>query len=521
MATGKEDVRVTPPTEKKAEPATQRSAEDRESPSPGQDTTDLRASLPPSLLKALEMRDAVYGDRRTAERPSGAVAAPAATADSTAELTPHPASRPPSSAEAGADSPDRSGSADGDLEEQVRALRKRLEDEQVRSARLQSVIDQRDKQIKGLESQLAAKPAVASAPAASGGASSSDLEAKMQALALAHEKQRRQDATEIAALTKQLSELRQRYESRIAALNQQIAQLRTGGGRAAGAVEGEPAERPRPLGGETPAGQQPQKPGRLVLISNMDQDLGPPTLVTLDDGEIGEELVRRVAKYGHPCVCPPAECDLEEELSQRKVALLAVNLASPRTWRLARVLAKSATAQKMPIVGYALPNINSPGLWFGMLNFVTLPLEDAALTDAMKRLAPNIKQTILVGQAGDVFSELRKQLIRLRMPTQIASDRRQIPDVIRAGVGTSVVYPASGPVDAFRVLATLREDWTFKDAPSLFVLDEVPQPREEELLTAGVRTTLRMGRMRFDELITQLTNIFSVSKSGSLRFGRR
>lgn len=516
MPTGK-DLRADQLTDKQAKSATDMAEEEQDSSSHGRGA-ERSISLPPSLLRALENREAVYGDKHSGdlltERIAGVIAPTAPEADPVPNQAPA-AAAPQETAESGGPG------AANDLDQQVRALRKRLEDEQARSARLQSVIDQRDRQIKSLETQLAGKPAAASTPGSSSGGSSSEIEAKMQALAVAHEKQRRQDATEIAALTKQLSELRQRYESRIAALNQQIAQFRAGGARPGTPVEPDSGERPRGPAADGPGGPQPQKPGRLVLISNMDQDLGPATLVTVDDAEIGDELVRRVSKYGHPAACPPAEADLEDELSKRKVALLAVNLASARTWRLARALAKSPAAQKAPIIGYALPNINSPGLWFGIMNFVTLPLEDAALTEAMRRLAPNLKQAILVGQNSEAFSELRKQLTRIRMPTQVASDRRQIPDVIRAGVGTSVVYPASGPVDAFRVLATLREDWTFKDAPSLFVLDEVPQPREEELLTAGVRTTLRMGRVRFDELITQLINIFSVSKSGSFRYGRR
>lgn len=414
-----------------------------------------------------------------------------------------------------------------------------------RCTQLEQACAERGERVATLEAEL--REAIAKAQAApatdpngeTAAVRLAEMEAKYLALVTTFDKERRTHANEIANLTKQLSQLRQRPA-----------------GPPPEAPHDPPIRSPRPLENPTPirnepihfdADPPPQRPGAAARseapsigaeplpqrpptlpssqVPSLDKagavDVGPAELVIVDDSEIGEEAARPLSRFGFPVATIPPNAELAERLAERTVAMLAINLAMPTTWRAIRTLAGTHALAETPMVAYALPQRTTTGFWFGGVRFLTLPVDDATLIETLRRLAPGVRQTIVIGSDSTVVAVVRQQLNKARVQVVTASDRRQALESLRGLTPQAiVVHPAASPVDAFRALAAIRGNWTFKDIPSLFLLDNAPPAREEELISAGVRTILRLGNLDVDEL----TNLVSSAMTGlrsPLRVGAR
>jgi hypothetical protein len=79
----------------------------------------------------------------------------------------------------------------------------------------------------------------------------------------------------------------------------------------------------------------------------------------------------------------------------------------------------------------------------------------------------------------------------------------------------AVVYPAQNPVDGFRAIAGVRGLAIFKDLPTVFLLDPTAVDREDDRLSAGARTLLRLGSLKPHTLIDLLASAMNTSKSSS------
>lgn len=416
-----------------------------------------------------------------------------------------------------------------ELTETVRAAASR--EEQLRQA-----CAERDQRIAALETELRdARAGRADGPPDAAAARLAQMEAKYMSLVTTYDKERRAHATEVGNLTRQLSQLRQRPEGQSPAAP-----------TAAAAPAPAPAAAPPPQPPDTstrPAQRmsapltaarfdaEPPPPQTTTMtmtqlppIDKQDaiEPSGPPELFMIDDSEVGEEVSRNLSKFGVPFSTLPPNTDLAEHLADRNIGLVALNLAMPATWRVLRSLAQSDAVRKAPMVAYALPQRTSTGFWFGSIGFATLPIPDATLAETARRLAPGIRQVIAISSDGPVLATIRAQLTKVRIVSVAAADRRQALEVVRGVTPqAAVVYPSSSPVDAFRALAALRGNWTFKDIPTLILLDHSAPPREEELLSSGVRTILRLGNLNVDELTSLISTTMTGLRSPLRAGGRR
>jgi hypothetical protein len=367
-----------------------------------------------------------------------------------------------------------------------------------------------------------------------------DAEGRYQELAQMHERDRIQNAREVASLTKQLSQLRERYESQLAQLSMQNARLTEAlvdkerglqhrGGPASPAARPTPARVARETAEATEsegnAGRGRRKVASLldldapdieevrngnqrpVVAETLGQKTPPDQVVILDEEEVGRQMAAQLVQKGFPVTALSPQQDPASQLSLDSIACAVVNLALPEAWTTVRALASSRESPPAWIA-YAAAHPMATAYWFGEVGFLVMPLENQTLTRTLRGLAARLKQGIVISPDEQIGNEVAQQLGRARVTGAVARDRAQTLEVIKA------IYPhvalahlASSAVDIFRAVAALRNVSLFSRIPVVFLLDDIPQSRESALYSAAARTILRLGKLDRHNLTTTLVNI--------------
>jgi hypothetical protein len=367
-----------------------------------------------------------------------------------------------------------------------------------------------------------------------------DAETRYQQLAQMHERDRIENAREVASLTKQVSQLRERYESQLAHLTMQNERLTEklveqergphqhvdstfaaatpaparNSSQAAEAIEaGGDADRGRQKvaslwrvhrGGV----QEPVSSERVDVSSETAAPQTPPDqVVILDDEETGRLLEKQLSDKGFAVTALSPERDPASQVPLASIACAAINLAVPEAWTMVRTL--TSTRESPPAwIGYATAQAMTTVYWFGEVGFLIIPFESQTLTRTLRRLALRLKQGIVISPDEQIGKDVSQQLGRARVTGAVARDRAQALDVIKA------IYPhvalahlASSPVDILRAVVALRNVSLFSRIPVVFLLDEKPPARESSLYAAAVRTILRLGKLDRHSLTATLANV--------------
>jgi CheY-like chemotaxis protein len=367
-----------------------------------------------------------------------------------------------------------------------------------------------------------------------------NAEARYQELGQMREKDRIENAREVASLTRQLSQLRERYESQLAQLamqNERLTEtlvdkergLQHRGGPASAAASPAPARvahtaaQAAESDGDTGRGRRKvesllnldaPEPGevgnggqRAASAETLRQQAPPDQVVIFDDEEVGRQVAAQLVEKGFPVTALSPQQDPASQLPLDSIACAVVNLAVPEAWTMVRTLA--STRESPPAwVAYAAAHPMATAYWFGEVGFLLMPFENQTLTRVLRRLATRLKQGIVISPDEQIGNEVSQQLGRARVTGAVARDRAQALEVIKA------IYPhvalahlASSPVDIFRAVAALRNVSLFSRIPVVFLLDGTPQSREGSLYSAAVRTILRLGKFDPHNLATALVNI--------------
>jgi len=362
-----------------------------------------------------------------------------------------------------------------------------------------------------------------------------ETEARYQELGRIYEKDRIENAREIASLTKQLTRVREKYESQLAQLatqNERLAEALADKERAA-QTGGMPTASPAssavaPVQGEAPSGDVTERRRVEAMLefdgsaSGSHQSGGnearerrevatpqrpPDQVVILDDDGVGQNAASELAEKGYPVTAFSPHPDLVSELSVESIACAVVNLAVPHAWTTVRAIAAMREAPPAWIA-YAAARPTAPAYWFGEVSFLVMPVEPQILTRALRRLASRLKQGIVISPDEQMATEISLQLSRARVTGAVARDRAQALEVIKA------IYPhvalahlASSPVDVFRAVAALRGVSLFSRIPVVFMLDGTPHPHEPSLYGAAARTILRLGKLDPRNMATTLAHI--------------
>jgi DNA-binding response OmpR family regulator len=386
-------------------------------------------------------------------------------------------------------------------------LAHRLQQSESEVEELRQLLAERDSRICSLESQLSeAQAACSQSLQEVDAARMAALEEQYAELVAATERERQQHSEEIASLTQQNSQLRSRYESQIAELtsrrdgsaerpgDRERLQPGSNGNQAAREVAHAPAEEP-------PAAQDRDEPPT-------------PALLIVDDSEIGQGTERRLAKFGFPTLALRADNDLGAQLRKHQIVCMALNLGLPSTWRVLRKLRTSDATAETPIIAYILMPRTETGYWLGQVDFVTLPLAYNDLLASLQQLARPVRHVILIGMNDRLATRVRDQLASANVSVTTAQDRRGALDAVRGKYPqAAVVYAAHNPVDGFRAIAGIRGLAIFKDLPTVFLLDPTAVDREDERLSAGARTLLRLGALKPHALVDLVASAMSTFKS--------
>jgi len=358
---------------------------------------------------------------------------------------------------------------------------------------LREACAERDRRISVLESRLReidTARAKAETRIAASNTESANLEKKYEELLVSSERDRRQSAEEIASLTRQISQLRARYDHQISDLSHELERR----------VEW-PGEREHPPSGSN--GNQASS--RVEVLSEVVDDA--PTLLIVDDTEVGQDTDRRLAKFGFPTLTLKTDSALDKQIGNRHVVCMALNLAAPSSWRSLRMLRNSTPTAQVPIVAYVIAPRAETGYWFGHVDFIPLPLEYNDLIASLRSLTPLLKHVILIGMDEKLAGRVRKHLDPAGITVTSAIDRRNALEAVRGKYPqAAVVYPAQNPVDGFRAIAGIRSLAIFKDLPTVFLLTAAAVEREDERLSAGARNLLRLGSLKPAELVDLLAS---------------
>lgn len=455
------------------------------------------------------------------------------------------------------------------LEAARRAMAERFEAQCQENELLFQRFSEGDERLNQLEEALKeARAAAATAQSKQAADSSAELQARLteaegkyEMLALAREKDRRGHALEIAALTKQLAELRAHYEEQIrepepappierpAPIERpgsvEPARRPTGGRRRGRLIDTPPSlarsgparDRPAIFADEDDAPARPSDRPAPPPLPPMAERAAPPPLppvaplvvggapppdmpkpqtvaqkelVLFDEERRGAELSLALTEGGFPVTPLAPEPQLIEQLPARSLACLALNLALPGCWSAARVMRGSAKFPPTPMVGYALAPPSPGGFWFGAIDFIVLPADKDALYTALQRVAPRLKQVLVIGTRDELSLAVSRLLARVSVNTSSAADRGQALDVLRTIYPhVLLAHPSSSPIDVFRAIAAIRGLSLFRRTPLVFLLDEKPPPQEETLFSNTARQILRSGNLKPDELPDALALAFS------------
>jgi CheY-like chemotaxis protein len=407
------------------------------------------------------------------------------------------------------------------LETERKELNARLQDQTKKAQRLGKACTDREKRITALEVQLRKargprnETSEESADRGDLTKQLSELEGKYRELAAYSAQERRRYEEEVASLTRQISELRQHYEARISEMGDELQRrvdwpgnreprMRAANGQPSQAVA-QPQEQRNGLSfAEEPA---PHIPAAEPLSSNSG-------LLIVDSADVGEEIRSRLKKFGYPLIAFDPDRDVDTQIADQGVACAVLNLATSTTWKVARSLRSNVATAEVPIIAYALAQLTEAAFWFGHIDIVPLPLKYAGLPDVLRRMSSRLKHVILIGLRDDLAEEVRGELAQNDITSELVYDRRGALAAVRGKYPqASIVYALSNPVDGFRTIAAIRGMAIFRDLPSVFLLSEKRSEREEELLSSGARTLLRLASLRLEQLVDQVASAANAAKA--------
>ena len=240
-----------------------------------------------------------------------------------------------------------------------------------------------------------------------------DAEARYEELGRIHEKDRLANAREVGSMTKQLTQLREKYEGQLAQLAAQNERLtealvdkERGIPTKATDLTAPHGSDPPPPGAEGGNGQEPRTlEQKLGVIDEGSADgsgngeqaasqaglelVARDQLVILDTGKGGESAAAELSTRGYPIRAFEPNPELASVLPVPSIACAAVNVAVPHTWTTVRKITE------MPGPGpdwlaYASANPAAPAYWFGDVSFLRLPVDNQVLTKVLRapRLTP-------------------------------------------------------------------------------------------------------------------------------------
>ncbi|MEO8603864.1 MAG: hypothetical protein ABI629_14915, partial [bacterium] len=264
------------------------------------------------------------------------------------------------------------------------------------------------------------------------------------------------------------------------------------------------------------------------LVLDIERDAAPeravtdePDLLTEVDAAVVGELIlldgeagaaasaRRLVDFGHRISAVMPSPAVIDTFAERNVTAAAVNLATAASWSTLRHLRNGSGAPRVPLIAYALAENAVKGFWLGPVDFAILPVSDLDLAPMLKRLMPRVKRVIAMSNDIDVMSDVRTQLTAAHISTAVVLDGRQALDLVPTiRPEAAVLHLSPSCVDVFRAIAGLRAAEAARNIPILFLLDAVPQPREEAFLVAGVRMLTGGGALLADGLVDALASAF-------------
>jgi CheY-like chemotaxis protein len=401
------------------------------------------------------------------------------------------------------------------LDAERAALAARLDVEQAALEQLRQHDGERAQQLAALERDLAAARTSAATPVSSGveeelRARLKEMEAKHQALAVEREKDRRNHAIQVASLTKQITQLRERYDERV---SETVARGPAAPGGEAPRRAKEDAERAKALRAGRAAPPPEPAPTAAPAPAPAEAAAAPPPrheIILLDDDKLGPEIGAQLSGAGYPVTSLVARTGLAAQLPAPSIAAMALNLALAETWTVLRAVRTNPAFEGVVLVAYAAIAGTPNAFWFGPIEVVMQPLSREHLAPLLQRMTTRLKQTLLISHDAAAAEGIAKVLSKLRVTVAVARDRAQTLDAIK-GVypHVALVHPAASPVDVFRAVAALRDVSLFRRIPLVFVLDQQPPAREETLYSAAVRTILRFGDAKSEELAPALAQVFS------------
>jgi len=236
-------------------------------------------------------------------------------------------------------------------------------------------------------------------------------------------------------------------------------------------------------------------------------------LLLLDAEDGAEQAARRLLEFGHrvsalaPTIAAADQCKL------RRIAGVAVNLATPPAWGVIRHMRNGSGIPYMPLVGYALTGGQPKGFWLGPVDFAILPVAQLDIAKVLGRLVPKLRRVLAMSNDIDVMTDVRSQLTGAGVSTAVVLDGRQALDLVPTiRPEAAVLHLSPSCVDVFRAIAGLRAADISREVPILFLLDAEPQPREEAFLSAGVRMLTSRGGLAADGLVDTLAAAFDACR---------
>lgn len=418
------------------------------------------------------------------------------------------------------------------LERARRALAEQIAQQAEEVKSLREAAADSGSRVAALESDLAAERAVAASKRAAGPSADlqarvAELEARYQEACQSRERERRSHAVEVGNLTKQLTQLRHAYEGQIAEMRERAAAAPPPAPSAPPITQVAPPARPASLvesilDAETgprqglrlldPHTREEADPSKRVAAASPAASRAPaPTqLLLLDDEMTAPETVAKMAEGGIPVTGFSPSVDVLAQLPMEKVAAVALNLAEPGSWAVVRRLRSEADGRMVPMIAYAMADRASTGFWFGPIECALLPPDKDRLFATLQRIAPRMKQTIVIGHDDDASDNITRELRKVRIEGVSARNRAEALEAIKTVYPhIALLHPGSNPVDGFRALAALRGVSLFQRIPIVMLLEEKPVPKEEALYSGGVRTILRLGGLKAPDLAETISNAFT------------
>lgn len=340
-----------------------------------------------------------------------------------------------------------------------------------------------------------------------------EAEAKARSLGLERENDRREHAREVAGLTRQLSEQRERYEGRVTVLTEKcrrLAEMLVETERRVGAEPGEAPAPPvrrmsaRPEPAARPAPVSPRREAARPTPAAPDGEI-----LVVDDDPMGRETAANLSETGIPAKICSVEAELGRELRRDDLVCTALNLARAHAWTAVRLSRGGTRPSATPLIGYAASEPLTKGFWFGPIEVVVLPVAPGTLGKLLRRVAPRLQQALIISRDEGVGLSVAKHLRVERVSAAVVADRHQALEAIKTSYPhVAIVYPRRDPGEVFTAVAAVRGVSLFRKLPVVFVLDRDAHGGEEEGLAGAVRGIVGMGSLTREDLSVSLSWAF-------------